>query len=187
MKNNEYMATIRTSDGFETIDLCKFTEDAWDSFDIVRIGNRQLKPYLYVREFDLRYLTKEDVQKYGIQPKIYKYIGVSSEENFRIRTAKWVYRSKNNNNQIGCLLRQLETMFDTRGCSTNINDYVTKNSRILNYFDTIEQAKEYEKSLIGIIQLEQEQWDLDTVCLNINDKPLEVTDIGYVLRKNIRL
>ena len=64
----------------------------------------------------------------------------------------------------------------------NINDYINSNSEVIAYCDTIEQAKEYEKSLIGIVQLEQEQWGLDVVCLNSNDKPIKVKEQGYELR-----
>lgn len=183
MKNNLNIAIIRTSEGYESINIMDYEESYLETLDIVKIGNKQLKPYLYFREFNLTLLDKEELRKYGLQPKVYKYVGVSTEYNFKQRTSKWVVRSKGNDNIIGNLLRKLEKLLNDRGeDSISLIDYVHKKSKILNYFDTVEQAKSCEKSLIGIIQLEQEKWGLDVVCLNINDKPIKVNEQGYELR-----
>ena len=100
-----------------------------------------------------------------------------------LATAAMLSINDGNDNIIGNLLRKLEKLLNDRGeDSISLIDYVHKKSKILNYFDTVEQAKSCEKSLIGIIQLEQEKWGLDVVCLNINDKPIKVNEHGYEFR-----
>ena len=56
MKNNKLKATIRTSEGYETIEIDQLTE----SMDIVKIGNKHMKPYVYVRELDFTNLSDAD-------------------------------------------------------------------------------------------------------------------------------
>lgn len=178
MKNKVTQATIRTTKGYETIAIDQLTE----SMEIVRIGNKHMKPYIYSRAFDLTDLSTKNAQRYGLEPKIYKYIGVSTESNFNSRTAKWVNLNINRENKLGEILIKLGLMLKELKGIENINDYINSNSEVIAYCDTIEQAKEYEKSLIGIVQLEQEQWGLDVVCLNSNDKPIKVKEKGYELR-----
>ena len=103
MKNKVTQATIRTTKGYETIAIDQLTE----SMEIVRIGNKHMKPYIYSRAFDLTDLSEENAQRYGLEPKIYKYIGVSTESNFNSRTAKWVNLNTNRENKLGEILIKL--------------------------------------------------------------------------------
>lgn len=178
MEDKVTQATIRTSEGYESITIDKITE----SMDIVKIGNKHMKPYVYVREFDFTYLSIEDSKIYGIDQKIYKYVGISSEEYFSARTSKWVNRNINQDNRIGKILKNIDSMLNDNIEPRDLNDYINQNSRILTYCDTIEQAQAIEKSLIGIVQLEEEKWGLDVICLNTKDKPIKVNEEGYELR-----
>lgn len=178
MKNNKLKATIRTSEGYKTIEIDQITE----SMDIVKIGNKHMKPYVYVREFDFTNLSDADSMLYGIKQKIYKYVGVSTEQLFTRRISKWVYLNTHRNNNIGKLLNKIKYMLNDRLEPISLNEYIEKNSRILAYCDTIEQARKYEQSLIGVIQYEQDIINLDVECLNKLDKPLEINKNGYKLK-----
>ena len=75
MKNNKLKATIRTSEGYETIEIDQLTE----SMDIVKIGNKHMKPYVYVREFDFTNLS--DADKIGFRDDfIYDYLKDNNED-----------------------------------------------------------------------------------------------------------
>ena len=178
MKNNKLKATIRTSEGYETIEIDQLTE----FMDIVKIGNKHMKPYVYAREFDFTNLSDEDSMLYGIKQKVYKYVGVSTEQLFTRRTSKWVYLNIHRNNDIGKLLNKIKYMLDDRLESMSLNEYIEKNSRILTYCDTIEQDKEYEQSLIGVVQYENDIINLKVERLNKLDKPLEINENGYKLK-----
>ena len=178
MKNNKLKATIRTSEGYETIEIDQLTE----FMDIVKIGNKHMKPYVQAREVDFTNLSDEDSMLYGIKQKVYKYVGVSTEQLFTRRTSKWVYLNIHRNNDIGKLLNKIKYMLDDRLESMSLNEYIEKNSRILTYCDTIEQAKEYEQSLIGVVQYEKDIINLKVECLNKLDKPLEINENGYKLK-----
>ena len=68
----------------------------------------------------------------------------------------------------------------------SLNEYIEKNSRILAYCDTIEQARKYEQSLIGVVQYEQDIINLNVECLNKLDKPLEINENGYKLKSHLQ-
>lgn len=182
MKNNKLKVTIRTSDGYEAIEIDQLTE----SMDIVKIGNKHMKPYVYVREFDFTNLSDADSMLYDIKRKIYKYVGFSTEQLFSSRTSKWAYLNINRNNDIGKLLNKIENMLNDSLESISLNEYIEKNSRILNYYDTIEQAKTTEQTLIGVVQYEQDIINLNVECLNKLDKPLEINENGYKLKSHMQ-
>lgn len=170
MKNNLNIAVIRTSEGYESINIIDYEESYLETLDIVKIGNSQLKPYLYIREFNLTSLDRNKIEKYGLEPRIYKYVGVSTEYNFKQMTSNWVMELIEHDNRIGDLLKRLECVVNDSGEYPNsIIEYVFRQSKILNYFDTIVQAEEYRKSLISTIQIDQEERNVDVVCMNIND------------------
>ena len=182
MKNNKLKATIRTSEGYETIEIDQLTE----SMDIVKIGNKHMKPYVYVREFDFTNLSDGDSMLYGIKQKVYKYVGVSTEQLFTRRTSKWVYLNTHRNNDIGKLLNKIKYMLNETLEPMSLNEYIEKNSRILNYYDTIEQAKAMEQSWIGVVQYEQDIINWNVECLNKLDKPLEINENGYKLKSHLQ-
>lgn len=171
MRNNSNIAVIRTSEGYESINIMDYEESYLETLDIVKIGNSQLKPYLYIREFNLDWLNRYELEKYGLEPKIYKCIGVSTEYNFKKMTSDWVAETIEHDNRIGDLLKRLECVVnDSKQYPNSIIEYVFRKSKILNYFETIEQAEEYRKSFISITQLDKDRSNLDVVCLNINYK-----------------
>jgi len=180
MKNIK--ATIRTSNGYETIDLSQATEN----MDIVKIGNKHIKPYIYVREFDFTGLSDADARLYNIKQKVYKYVGMSTEQLFTTRTSKWMYLNIHRNSDIGKLLKNIEYMLNDRREFITLNEYIEQNSRILNYCDTIEQARAYEQSLIGVLQYEQDIINLNIECLNKLDKPLEIKNNSYKVKSHLQ-
>lgn len=181
MKSNKLKATIRTSKGYETIGIDQLTEH----MDIVKIGSKHMKPYVYVREFDFTNLSDSDAKAYGLEPKVYKYVGMSTEQLFSSRNAKWTYLNTYRNSKIGKLLNNIRNMLSDSLEPISLSEYIEQNSRILNYYDTIEQAKSMEQSLIGILQYEQDIIKLNVECLNQIDKPLKINENGYKLKNHL--
>lgn len=153
----------------------KFT---YDGTKIIKKGAKELYPIVYLREFDFTNLSNYKSRKYGIDRKIYKYVGVSEDYNLRARTSKWTNKNVYKDNKIGKLLRaimQMERLITIKELNQYLEDQIT----VLKRCDTIKEAKRLERTLISI-NMWQEQ-NVDTICLNTRDNEVEVKNGKYVL------
>ena len=156
----------------------KYHKFTYDGNRIIKKGNIELYPILYLRKFDFTNLSYYKSRKYGIDRKVYQYVGVSDDYNLRTRTSKWVNKNIKKDNKIGKLLRgimQMEKLYTRK----ELNDYLEKHITVLRRYDTIELARYVERTLISINLWEQA--NLGKVCLNTKDKEVEVKNGKYIL------
>jgi len=139
--------------------------------------NKELYSILYLRELDFRNLSYYKSRKYGIERKIYKYVGMS-DETLRTRTSKWTRKNIDKDNKIGRLLRSIMAM-ERLDTNKELNNYMMKNTKILRSYRNREQAEKMESTLISINLWEQE--NLGTICLNSRDAEVRVVNGKYVL------
>ena len=150
----------------------------YDGARIIKKGSKELYPIVYLREFDFRDLSYYKSRKYGIDRKIYKYIGVSEDYNLRTRTSKWTNKNLYKDNKIGQLLRAIMKM-ERLTTLKELNQYLEYHITVLRRYETIKVAKELESSLISINMWEEQ--NLGTVCLNTKDNEVEVKNGKYIL------
>ena len=150
----------------------------YDGTRIIKKGSKELYPIVYLREFDFRDLSYYKSRKYGIDRKIYKYIGVSEDYNLRTRTSKWTNKNLYKDNKIGQLLRAIMKM-ERLTTLKELNQYLEYHITVLRRYETIKVAKELESSLISINMWEEQ--NLGTVCLNTKDNEVEVKNGKYIL------
>lgn len=138
------------------------------------------KPLVYLREFDFTDLSYYKSRKYGIQRKVYKYVG-STDETLVNRTAKWTYKNIRLNNVIGKLLRALMKMYGFKSVK-ELNKFLLEHTRVLKECNTIEKARITEKTLISINMWEQQNTNY-VVCLNKKDAEVKISKDGkYIIK-----
>ncbi|WP_071121180.1 hypothetical protein [Romboutsia timonensis] len=131
------------------------------------------KSLVYLREIDFTDLSYYKSKKYGISRAIYQYIG-STDETIGTRTSKWCNKNISRNNKIGQLLRVLMKMYKFENIR-QLNRYLVEHTRILKEYDTIEQAKKLESTLITINMCEDEKYEW-IICLNKRDAEVNIKE-----------
>lgn len=147
---------------------------------LIKIGYKELKHLVYVREFDFTKISSNKSEKYGIERAIYRYVG-RTDEDLGNRTAKWSYTNRRRNTNIGKFLKSIMDMnkFNT---FKELNKYVMEHTNVLQRYDDKEMAKKLEMSLISINKRDGINHEY-IICLNSKDCLVQVSKYGRFIFK----
>lgn len=73
----------------------KYNKFTYDGERIIKVGAKEVYSYVYKRIWDLSNYSVDILEKYGLEPKKFLYIGQSSETYLSDRTAKFKNKIKN--------------------------------------------------------------------------------------------
>lgn len=153
----------------------------FDGNSIIKIGTKELKPLVYLRQFDFTDLSYYKSHKYGIDRAIYQYIGYSNDYNLAHRIAKWTTLNISRNNKIGKFLKSLMRMHKFKS-NKELNKYLLDHTSVLKRFDTVEEAIATENTIISVNKWEQHNSNYIR-CLNTAGGEVQISKEGkYILK-----
>lgn len=126
----------------------KFT---YDGQLIIKIGKKELYPFVYKRIWDLTKYDEELLNNYGLKKAKYIYIGSSGLYNLKARCSHWKYEIKKNNKCISKEIRnfiyRLECFYklETSYTKKMIEELLYYNAEIIARCESKKQAIELEK------------------------------------------
>lgn len=95
----------------------------YDGERIIKVGKRELYPFVYKRIWDLTKFDTKVLEKYGLKKAIYIYVGSSDKYNLRKRNTDWkidiIQDRKNVAKHIRVFISNLRRLYDVETSYTS--------------------------------------------------------------------
>ncbi|MDY5213262.1 hypothetical protein [Intestinibacter sp.] len=126
----------------------KFT---YDGKKIIKVGAKELYPFVYKRIWDLTEYDKELLISYGLKKAKYIYVGSSNKYNLKVRCSNWKYeienKRKNASKEIRAFIGKIKLFYELETSYTDEEvDYLLYyNAKIISRCESYNTMRKLEK------------------------------------------